>query len=148
MIIYDEKMSSSNMLSSFLLEHFALPLHSKESITFMFALRTDVYGGSVMFLALSQAPRDTAVDRRGKKSLVLLSLCPSSWYLLSLRKSFLITDLNFNAIHFFVFLFYLFPLVCHFFEMRDLFCFVHCSTPKAWNDTRTNYLFRKQLLKE
>lgn len=40
---------------------------------------------------------------------------------LSFRRSFLITDLNVNAIHFFVFLFIcLFPAVCYFFEMRDL----------------------------
>ena len=125
-----------------------LPLHSKR----IYCIH--VYIQKKCLLRISYVPGtvlgtgDTAVSRRDG------SLCYYGVHVLAaglfiIQESFLTTDLNVNAIHFFSsYLFCLFPLMCHFFQRRDLVCLVHHCPPRAWNHARNNYVLRKYLLKE
>ena len=87
------------------------PCIPKVSITYMFAsnkrlLRLSYASATVL------GTGDTAVSRGGKKSLLPLSVCPSSWHLWSFRKSLLIANLKFKVIQCFVFLFIVSSHVC------------------------------------
>lgn len=81
-----------------------------------------------------QRHQGTTVNKTDK-SLLLCSICPSSWHLLSLGGlSWSLIKMLMSFIFSFSYFFCLFPLVYLFFERRDFVSLVHPCIPRAGND--------------
>lgn len=82
------------------------------------------------------------------KSLLLLSICPSSWHLFSFRRSFLIIEIMLMLFIFFSsYLFCLFLLVYHLFERKHLL-FLFITVLQEHGMIPETIVFRRYLFKE